>query len=340
VKALLTGANGFLGVALAERLLRRGGTTVRCLVRPGSSQDRLAAVLEEHAGGEVFIGSLSSREAAAQALEGVDLVYHLAASLRGAPADMHLNTVVTSKNLLDAVVASGRSVRIVLVSSFSVYGVAGLRWGDRLDETVPLEPHPEWRDPYAQVKIRQERLFREEAERNGLPLMVLRPGVIYGPAGSPFSNRVGLRLPGILLHIGGDNPLPLSYVDNCAEAIAVTAADPRAAGEAYNVHDDDLITARRYLRLFKKNVRPLRSFFLPYTAVLVLSRLTQWYHHHSRGQLPLILTPYRVASLWKRQRYDNSKLKGLGWKPIVPTEEGLRRTFAGLRARQASGEKI
>ena len=340
MKALVTGANGFLGVALGERLLARGGAAVRGRVRAGRARQRLAAVLESHPGGEIFVGSLASREKAAEALEGVDVVYHLAASLKGAPADMFLNTVVTSRNLLDAVAATGRPVRLVLVSSFSVYGAAGLRWGGRLDESSPLEPHAERRDPYAQVKLRQERLFSERAERDRFPLVVLRPGVIYGPAGAPFSNRVGLRLPGLFLHVGGGNPLPLSYVDNCAEAIAVAGADPRATGEAFNVLDDDLITARRFLRLYKRNVRPVRSLFLPYPAVLVLSRAMQWYNRYSRGQLPAVLTPYRVASTWKRVRFDNSKLKGLGWKPLVSTAEGLRRTFEGLRERQAAGERL
>jgi nucleoside-diphosphate-sugar epimerase len=340
VKALVTGANGFLGVALVERLLSRDGADVRCLVRSGSSRGRLAAVLQRLPGGELFVGSLASKEAAAEALEGVDVVYHLAAALKGAPADMFLNTVVTSRNLLDAVAASGRPIKLVFVSSFSVYGVGEMSWGSLLNESSPLETHAQWRDAYAQVKLRQERLFVERAARDNLPLIILRPGVIYGPAGSPFSNRVGLRLPGLFLHIGGGNRLPLSHVDNCAEAIAVAAIAPGAVGQVYNVLDDDLITARRFLKLYKKNVGPVRSLFLPYPLVIALSYVMRWYHRHSRGQLPAVLTPYRVAATWKRTRFDNSKLKSLGWKQLVPTAEGLRQTFEALRQRKAAGERL
>lgn len=340
MRALVTGSNGFLGVSLVQRLLARGETDVRCLVRSGSNCRRLEALLAPGARAQMFVGSLATPAAAADALADVDVVFHLAASLKGAPADMFLNTVVTSKNLLEAVVAAGRPLRLVLVSSFSVYGVAGLPWGIRFDESVPLEPHPERRDPYAQVKLRQERLFREYAERHRLPLTVLRPGVIYGPDGSPFSNRVGLRLPGLLLHVGGSTRLPLSYVDNCAEAIAVAGSSEAARGEAFNVHDDELLSARQYLRQYKRNVQPVRSVYLPYTAALLLSRLAWWYHRRSHGQLPAVLTPYRAASMWKRFRFDNSKLKRIGWAQLVPTAEGLRLTFEAFRRRLASGEKL
>src|SRR5262249_19248167 len=142
-KVLVTGATGFLGTALVERLLARGEKDVRCFVRPGSHRERLEAVARRYpeAQVELFEGSLSSKEGAARALEGVSVVYHLAASLLGAAADIFLNTVVASKNLLEAIVATGRPIKVVLVSSFGVYGVADLPRGHEVDEQTPLEPH-------------------------------------------------------------------------------------------------------------------------------------------------------------------------------------------------------
>ena len=79
-----------------------------------------------------------------------------AASLLGAAADIFLNTVVASKHLLEAISATGRapSIKVVLVSSFGVYGVAGLPRGHLVDEATPLEPHPERRDLYSQASTR------------------------------------------------------------------------------------------------------------------------------------------------------------------------------------------
>jgi nucleoside-diphosphate-sugar epimerase len=345
VKVLVTGATGFLGTALVERLLAHGDADrlgsasagageLRCLVRSGSDRSRLEALAARYPGTqlELFVGSLASKEAAAKALEGVSVVYHLAASLLGAAADMFLNTVVASKNLLEALVASGRPIKVVQVSSFGVYGVGALPRGHLVDEETPVEQHPARRDLYSQAKIRQEKLFREYQARAGFPLVVVRPGVIYGPRGSRFSVRVGLEMFGLFLHLGGDNALPLTYVDNCAEAIALAGRSDAANGQTYNVVDDDLPTARAYLKRYQAEVKRVRAVPVPYPALQAISILVQRYHAYSKGQLPAIFTPYKTATSWGGNRFTNAKLKALGWRPLVSTEEGIRRTFEYFKA--------
>jgi nucleoside-diphosphate-sugar epimerase len=334
VKVLVTGSTGFLGGALVERLLARGEKDIRCLVRSGSDRSRLEDLARRYpdAKVDVFVGSLSSKDSAAKAIEGVGVVYHLAASLLGAAADIFLNTVVASKNLLEAIVSAGRPIKVVLVSSFGVYGVADLPRGHVVDENTPLEPHPERRDLYSQAKLRQEKLFREYQSRHGFPLVVLRPGVIYGPRGSRISARVGLDLMGMFLYLGGDNMLPLTYVDNCAEAIAVAGQSDAANGQTYNVVDDDLPTCRQYLDRYRREVKPLRVVPIPYPAMRALSVVVQRYHAFSKGQLPAIFTPYKTATSWKGNRFENAKLKGLGWRPLVSTNEGVQRAFDWFKA--------
>jgi len=334
VKALVTGSTGFLGTALVERLLVRGEKDLRCFVRGGSNTSRLSALAARFpdAKVEIFVGSLSSKEGAAKALDGVDVVYHLAASLLGAAADIFLNTVVASKHLLEAIGASGRPIKVVLVSSFGVYGVADLPRNAVVDEGTPLEQHPARRDLYSQAKLRQEKLFREYQAKHGFPLVVLRPGVIYGPRGSRISTRVGLELMGVFLHLGRDNTLPLTYVDSCADAIAVAGQSPAADGQTYNVVDDDLPTCDAYLARYRREVKPLRTVHVPYLAMQAISVAVQRYHAFSKGQLPAIFTPYKTATSWGGNRFDNARLKGLGWKPIVSTDEGVRRAFEDFKA--------
>jgi len=333
---LVTGSNGFLGAALVERLLAHGEGSVRCMVRAGSDRSRLEAVAERQPSAAMVVqtGSLASPEDAAEAIADATVVYHLAAALRGSPADMFLNTVVTSKNLLEAVVRCAEPPKVVLVSSFGVYGVAELRRGQVVDEQTRLEPHPERRDLYSHAKLRQEQLFWDYRDQHPYPLVVLRPGVIYGPGGTALSNRIGLGLPGIYLELGGRNPLPLSYVDSCAEALVVAGRCEEAVGEIYNVHDEPLPSCHEYFVAYQKHVRPVRSLRLPYPLLLAGSALVERYHHWSKGQLPAILTPYKVAASWKGNRFDNRKLKALGWQQLVSTEEGMRQTFDHLRAKQ------
>jgi nucleoside-diphosphate-sugar epimerase len=334
VKVLVTGANGFLGQAVVARLLARGERDVRCLVRPGRDVSALREHARRHpdASVECFVGTLASKDAAARSLAGVDVVLHLAAALSGAAADMFLGTVVTSKHLLDAIVAAGRPIKVVLVSSFGVYGVAGLPRGALVDESTPLEPYPERRDVYSHAKLRQELLFREYQARHGFPLVVLRPGVIYGPRGPRISARVGLNLAGVFLFLGGDNLLPLTHVESCADAVALAGQREDAVGRTFNVVDDGLVTARQFLARYRREVAPLRCVPIPYPLLQLLSRAVLAYSRWSKGQLPAVFTPYRTASSWKPTRFDNRALKELGWTPLLSTDEGLRRTFAHLRA--------
>ncbi len=333
---LVTGSNGFLGAALVERLVHHRVEGIRCFVREGSDRSRLELLRQRypHAKIQYYVGTLSRREDAPGAVRGVDTIYHLAAALSGAPADMFLNTVVATKNLLEAVATENPRVQVVHVSSFSVYGVADLPAGHTVDENTPLERHPERRDPYAFVKWHQEKVLKEYQRRLGFPLLILRPGVIYGPRGSAISGRVGLQLGGIFLHLGGSNLLPLSYVDNCAEAIVHCAMRKEPGISIYNVHDDHLPTSREYLRAYRKRVKRLRCLPVPYPLLRLVSKGVEWYHDYSRGQLPAIFTPYKSANLWKGNRFDNGKLKSAGWRQIVPTAEGMRRTFDYFREKE------
>ena len=333
--ALVTGSTGFLGSAVVERLLAHGVGRMRCLARPSSDTTRLEALAATYRDRrvEVMIGNLHSATDIGRALVEVDTVYHLASGMRGAPAAIFMDTVVASKRLLDAIVGSPVK-RLVLISSLCVYGLADAPIDRLVDEETSLEPHPERRDPYAYAKLRQELLVREHAARAGVELVILRPGTLYGRGGTAFSPRVGLVLAGCLLQFGGSNILPLSHVDNCAEAVALAGTSGRFPAGAYNVVDDDLPTVDEYVRRYKKEVRRIPSVRFPFLATLLLSNWAEHWHVSSRGQIPRVLTPYRTKTIWRGHRFDNRKLRRAGWTPVLSTGDGLAAAFADLRARQ------
>jgi nucleoside-diphosphate-sugar epimerase len=334
MKVLVTGAAGFLGRELVACLRRHGHDDIRCFVRPGHDT---AALAGDGCGVEIVRGNMTSRDDVAAALRDVDVIYHLAAAMKGSAADMFLNTVVGSRRLLDAI-SERPQTKVVLVSSLGVYGVASLPRRAVVDETTPLEQAPVKRDPYSYSKWRQETLFAEHQQSIGFPLVVLRPGVIYGAGGGPLSARVGVNVFGTFLSLGGGNTLPLSHVRNCAEALVVAGTHAGAVGHAFNVCDDDLPSCRRYLREYRRTVRKLRVVPVPYPAMQLISLMVERYHVRSQGQMPAVFTPYRTASLWKGNRFPNARLKSLGWKPVVSTADGMREAFAYWRSREAAGK--
>jgi len=342
MSSVITGSNGFLGTALTRRLIEHGETDPICLVRPSSNVTKLESISRDTPTARLRIrrGSLATVDDARRAIEGADTIFHLAAMLNGAPADMALNTVVTSRNLLEAAARVKSPPKILLVSSFGVYGLAFLPALTVINEDSPLEPVPRLRDPYSQVKLRQEKLFWDYHRQRAVDLTVLRPGAIYGPESMSISARVGLQMPGLFLFLGGDNALPLSYVDNCADALVVASRASAALGRAFNVHDDDLPTCRLFFQQYRRQVRPLRFISVPYFALLGASYATEHYHAVSKGQLPAVFTPYKTRSSWKPMRFDNSQLHDIGWKPRVSVTEGLERSFLHHRHFwEAHGEK-
>lgn len=328
MSVLVTGANGFLGRNVVRALAEAGQDQIRCLVRPGSD----ASAIESIKGVSILRGTLTNPADCGRAVSEADEVYHLASGVAGAAADMFANSVVGTRNLLDAMAARKSPPRLIHCSSFGVYGVAALPGKAVVDEQTPLEPHPEKRDVYSHSKLRQEQLVWDYREKHGIPTVVLRPGVIYGPGGGAMSGRIGINLFGLFLFIGRGNLLPLSYVTNCADAFVSAGGGRAPDGETYNVVDGDIITAREFLRQYRRKVQRVPYIPVPWLVTKAATSVLERYVAYSKGQLPPVFTHYKVASVWKGQRFSNDKLVGLGWNQRVSTEDGLRAHFEHLAA--------
>ena len=334
---LITGAAGFIGYAVVESLLRRGFLNLRCFTRSFAGGAKLKALSARYpdAAIEIVQGNLLSREDCIAAANGAAVVIHLAAG-RGEKLvpDAYLNSVVTTRNLLEACIKQQGVRRFVNVSSFTVYTNCGKQSWRTLDESCPVENHPELRgDAYTFAKVKQDEIVERYGQQYGIPCVLVRPGFVYGPGGkAALTGRVGTGAFGLFLHLGGSTKIPLSYLDNCADAIALTAVVPGIDGEVFNVVDGGLPSSRKFLRLYKKNVKRFKSIYVPKPVSFLLCYVWERYSNWSEGQLPLAFNRKSWHAFWKTTRYSNEKLrKRLGWSQCVPTEEGMRRYFEACR---------
>ena len=334
---LVTGAAGFIGTRVVGSLLDKGFRKVRCLVRNTGNIKSLREIIDRFDGAprtEIVVGNLLSREDCSVLAKDVALIYHLAAGTgTKAFSDAFLNSVVTTRNLLDATLEYKCLQRFVNMSSFAVYtNRKKPRWR-LLDETCPVEEHPESRaEAYCFGKVKQDELVMEYGRKHGIPFVLLRPGTVYGPGKKAIPGRVGIDTFGIFLHMGGSNSIPLTYVENCADAIVLAGLKAGIDGEVFNIVDDILPTSRLFLRLYKRNVKRFKSIYVPHALSYLFCYLWEKYSKWSKGQLPPVFTPREWAAYWKKTRYSNRKIKDLvGWAPKVPTADGLRRFFESCR---------
>jgi len=335
---LVTGASGFIGSRVVRGLLDRGFRNVRCLARPASDASKLESLGSDRNGArvEVFRGNLLSQADCLAATRGATVVIHLAAA-RGEKSfpDAVMNSVVTTRNLLEASRQHGTLRRFVNISSFAVYSNLDKPTRRLLDESCPEESRPALRGhAYTFAKVKQDEIVREYADKYGIPYVIIRPGYVYGPGNEAITNRVGIGTFGVFLHLGGGNTIPLTFVDNCADAIVLAALKPGVDGHVFNVVDDDLPSSRRFLWMYKRKVRRFTSIYLPHLVSYALCTMWEKYSDWSEGQLPPAYNRRAWHAFWKRTHYTNRKAKTLlGWVPPVSTRDALDTYFRSCRAK-------
>jgi nucleoside-diphosphate-sugar epimerase len=220
MRALVTGAGGFVGQALVRRLADRGNL-VRALVRRPHEE-------LEAAGVEVVLGDAGDRASLERAVAGCDLVFHLAGVRRATdPAEfMRANAGSTRAALEACLAAAPRLRRFVLAGSAAAGGPS--RTPRQEDE--PLAPV----EPYGASKAEAERIALSFADR--VPITVLRPPRIMGPGDRENLFFFRIAKAGLAVGFSGP-PRPLSWIDvgDCARGFLVAAERPEGEGEVFHL---------------------------------------------------------------------------------------------------------
>lgn len=324
MRVLVTGGTGFLGRHLVRHLLA-AGEQVRVLARPSAAGLAVTSAqpfcMQPHV--EVVSGDLCDAPSLVRALEGMEAVCHCAAHMAvgGAWSAFEAVTVRGTESLLEA--ACGQKVgRFLHVSSLGVYGVNGQ---GPVTEDAPFDAHPEARGHYTRSKIEAERLVWQYAREHGLPCTIIRPGPLYGPGRAPFVAR--LRIPlGAKLQMVIAQPeqhLPLTYVDNVAEAICLALRSRRASGRAYNIVDNEAIQQGNYLALLREvGLSKRRTILLPPAPVYPVVSLIEQVCRCLGVASPL--SRHQLERALGSVRYDTSRAREeLGWNPKVGLLEAL-----------------
>jgi nucleoside-diphosphate-sugar epimerase len=130
------------------------------------------------------------------------------------------------------------------------------------------------------------------------------------------------------MHLGGNNRIPFTFINNCADAVVRSGLVKGVEDEIFNIVDDQLPTSKQFLRLYKRKVERFFSLSIYYRFFYLVCYLWEKYSVWSRGQLPPAYNRRICATLWKGNRYSNSKLKKiLDWTPKVSMMDGLELYF-------------
>jgi len=315
-RVLVTGATGFTGGALAEKLVKQGNEVV-ALVRASANTEKL-----ENLGITLVVGDISERSAVLNAAEGVDIIYHIAAVYRTAGhPDKYYEAVNVDgvQYVVDAAIEHkvGRTVHC------STIGVHGDIEEIPSNEESPFNPG----DIYQRTKLAGEELFAK-AMQQGLAGSIFRPGAIYGPGDMRLLKMFKQIKRGFFpLFGGGKNLYHLSYIDDLTDGIILCGEHPKALGERFILCSNEYGTLRALSHTIADELNVNAPNFAPPIAPLMLAAKACEAICKPFGIDPPLHTR-RVEFFVKSRAFSNDKARDLiGFEPKISTEEGVRRTI-------------
>ena len=319
MRVLVTGANGFVGAMLCRKLVEQRHE-VRGMVRKTSDLSLLEGVKIERC-----LGSLEDRESLAKACEGAQVVFHAASAVTdwGTLNYFRNHIVDGTQNMLEAALRTGVK-RFVYVSSVAVHSFIDAQ---DMTEESPQLPIP---FPYCQAKREAEDLVMRYHDLNGMEIVIVRPGDVYGPGDRITLLKMSKRLEkgNMLLVDNGKKMGALTYVENLADGLILAGTKKEASGETFVITDGVKITWAEYFEKLTKalDVQPIKCSVNHRTAKFLASQMEFVYRIFRIKNRPL-LTKYLVMHASHDFHFNVDKARRLlGYNPITDIDETIRRT--------------
>jgi nucleoside-diphosphate-sugar epimerase len=326
MKIFVTGATGFIGSHLVERLVARRHD-LRVLVRSNSDLRRLRGL-----GLELAFGDVRDYWAVREAIKGVDVVYHLAGMMRDwGPRQLFLDVNVGgTENVCQACVAEGVE-RLIHTSSVAATGLEDC--SDVKDESAPLVT--DYRQhPYCYSKAESERVVQCYGRDHGLKVTVLRPSYVYGPRELNVGVYIVARLLQrrfYLLPGDGRNYHQMIYVTDLARGMEL-ALQPHATGQTFILVGPRTTAGEAYSALARAMGRR-EVIYVPRTVGAALGVSLNAIYAAVRARRAPLVTPFRLGILVNNNAWDGSKAeRELGFRYRVGLEEGMQGAVRWWRA--------
>lgn len=317
---LVTGATGFLGSALVQRLSNEGAH-VRAMARKrerGAHISKLPNV-------ELVLGDLTNLESLTALVSDVNTVIHAAAAL-GGPLEFQRKINVAGTQAIARAAADAHVARFVHVSTIAIYGYSS--------RGVITESHPQQpgRVPYNVSKAEAEAVVREVGEAYRLPYTIIRPGMIYGPNSTAWTLalfRHVRRRPTVWIGDGSGSCFPI-YIDDVVDMTMKLMAEPSSVGHAFNCAPDPTPTWREFLGEYMRLAGKTQWIGIPIPIIRLIAPLIETLLH-VRGEPQDV--PNLVDFVTQQTTFSMSKAhKLLGWQPRVSLSEGIERCRPFLQA--------
>jgi nucleoside-diphosphate-sugar epimerase len=319
MKIAVTGGSGFIGNHLVAKLVSEGHK-VKVLVRKTSN----ITILKELPI-KLVIGDIRNRESVESLVNGVEVVYHVAAQVYSGSTDEFWNVNLQgTENMLKACLNRGIN-KFVHISSV---GVTGNIENPPANESHPYNPT----FPYDRSKCEAEKLAVRYNLEHKMPITIIRPTAVYGPRHHLFSRFYQAVQKGIFPFIGSmKNLIHLCYIDNLMQGIMLAADKRESVGEIYIIGDEKPVTWIEHIKTIAEviGVNP-PSLHVPLSIMKVITYLSEFKSWMFGGE-PL-LTQRWLEEITKNFAYDITKAKkALGYNPKISLKEGIIRTVKWYR---------